>query len=270
MRPGLPRLAKRMNNPLASVPVVILAGGLGTRLQPALPELPKGLAPIGGDPFLGLQIQLLREQGARRFVLCVGHRAEQIQAALGDGRRWNVRIDYSVERAGLLGTGGALKLAEPFFSPRALVLNGDTYFALDYARFLRRHLRELEREPPVATIAVARAGDARSCGRTRLDPAGSSVVAFEEKRAGAPEMGGWLNGGAYVIEREVLELLAANRVYSLEREVFPRLLRLGMRVAVVRSSRPFYDIGTPQRLDRFRRLRSARGRERARKAASSP
>src|SRR5438477_10610039 len=117
---------------LSQVPVVILAGGLGTRLRPVLSDRPKGLAPVGERPFLEIQIELLRAQGARRFVLCVGHLAGQIEAYFGNGGRCGVRIDYSIEGEQLLGTGGALKLAERFFQPRALVLNGDTYLAVDY------------------------------------------------------------------------------------------------------------------------------------------
>src|SRR5262249_13787502 len=117
---------------LGETPVVILCGGLGTRLRPVLSHPPKGLAPLGDPPFLQIQTELLRAQGARRFVLCVGHGAGQIRDTFGDGGRWGVYIDYSVERGHLLGTGGALKHAERFFQPRALVLNGDTYLATDY------------------------------------------------------------------------------------------------------------------------------------------
>src|SRR5438067_1235307 len=103
---------------LASLPAIILAGGLGTRLRPVLRDRPKGLAPIGPRSFLETQIRLLRRHGVRQFVLCVGHRAELIQAALEDGRQLGVRIDYSVEQGRLLGTAGALKQAERWFTPR--------------------------------------------------------------------------------------------------------------------------------------------------------
>src|SRR5437773_2245856 len=104
--------AKQSRNCLSDIPVVILAGGLGTRLRAVLPGQPKGLAPIGEQSFLEIQIQLLRDQGARHFVLCVGYLADQIRTTLGDGTRLGVRIDYSIEADRLLGTAGALKLAE--------------------------------------------------------------------------------------------------------------------------------------------------------------
>jgi NDP-sugar pyrophosphorylase family protein len=164
-------------NPLSTTAVVILAGGLGTRLRPVLADRPKGLAPIGEKPFLEIQVELLRRQGARRFVFSIGHLAQQIQDHFGDGRRFGVEIDYSVEGPQLLGTGGALKLAERFFTPQAVVLNGDTFLDLGYAALLARH----EEEQAAATLALARADDARRYGRVLLDPSGRCVVGFQEK-----------------------------------------------------------------------------------------
>ncbi|MEO2089112.1 MAG: sugar phosphate nucleotidyltransferase, partial [Gemmataceae bacterium] len=87
---------------LADTPVVILCGGLGTRLREVVADRPKGLAPIGDTPFLRIQIELLRRQGARRFVLCVGHQAGQIEAYFGDGSALGISVAYSVEAVGKL------------------------------------------------------------------------------------------------------------------------------------------------------------------------
>src|SRR5438045_1653163 len=115
---------------MTELPVVVLCGGLGTRLSPVVADRPKALAPVGDRPFLALQLELLRDRGARHFVLCVGHVAEQIEMTFGDGASLGVRIDYSRDGEKLLGTGGALKRAERFFEPAAVVVNGDTYLNL--------------------------------------------------------------------------------------------------------------------------------------------
>jgi NDP-sugar pyrophosphorylase family protein len=235
----------------ADLPVLILAGGLGTRLRTVLADRPKGLAPIGSRPFLEIQIELLRAQGARRFVLCVGHLAEHVERTLGDGRRLGVRIDYSREGDRLLGTAGALKRADRFFRPDALVLNGDTYFALDYGRLVERHRAERHRVGVLATIALARAPDACRYGSVTLDSSGSSIVGFAEKQTVAPGAVAWLNAGAYVVEREMLDRLAPDQPCSLEREAFPRVLRSGGRIAALTSDEPFFDIGTPEGLATF-------------------
>ena len=184
-------------------PVVILAGGLGTRLLPAVSDRPKGLAPIGDRPFLEIQIELLRDQGARRFVICVGHRASQIRDCLGDGSCLGVDIEYSVEPEMLLGTGGALRLAERFFQPYALVLNGDTYLAANYTEILRHHVGERAEGRLGATMTLARLEESRRFGTVLLESSGRYVTGFHEKVEN-PHDAGWLNAGAYVIERELL------------------------------------------------------------------
>ena len=248
---------------LSQTPVLILAGGLGTRLRPVLPGLPKGLAPVGDRPFLQIQIELLREQGARHFVLCVGHLAGQIREAFGDGAALGVRIDYSVEGERLLGTGGALRLADRFFRPRALVLNGDTYLAADYERLVGAHREENTRSGALATLTVSRADDGSRFGTVLLDATGRYVAGFREKEAAPAGGAGWLNAGAYVVERAFLDHVAPDAPASLERDVFPGVLRSGGRVAAATCAEPFYDIGTPRDLQLFvahyRQLRAGRG-----------
>jgi NDP-sugar pyrophosphorylase family protein len=226
--------------PLATLPVLILCGGLGTRLRPVLADRPKALAPVGERPFLELQIGLLRDQGARHFVLCVGHMADRVEAAFGDGSALGVRIDYSVEGETLLGTGGALKLAERFFAPSAVVLNGDTYLDIDHNRVVARH-RE---RGAAATLTLAKLDDARRFGTVDLDAAGD-VAGFREKDPTSAVRPGWLNAGAYVLDRAVIDRIPAGAVASLERDVFPAAVRDGLTVAALPCDRPFYDIGTP-------------------------
>jgi NDP-sugar pyrophosphorylase family protein len=243
----------KTSNPsaLSDVPVVILAGGLGTRLRSVVADRPKGLAPVNSRPFLEIQIELLRKQGVRHFVLCVAHFADMIRQHFGDGKSWNTQIDYSEEGGRLLGTGGALKLAQKFFAPRALVLNGDTYFDLDYRHLLQFHLEERERAGAIATLALAHAPDGSRYGKVTLDESGRYLRGFMEKPTERDGEGGWLSAGAYVIERELLEALAPDRPYSLERDVFPQALAAGRTLAASTSAQTFFDIGTPGGLRTF-------------------
>lgn len=235
-----------MENALSPLPVIILAGGLGTRLRPALADRPKGLAPIGDRSFLEIQISLLREHGARRFVLCVGHLAPQIQQALGDGRALGVSIDYSLEEPGrLLGTGGALKLAERYFAPRALVLNGDTYFDIAYAELVAHHLAAQRQSGAWATLALAVVDQRERYGNVELDAAEQYIMAFREKDAAPAGAAGWVSGGAYVIERSLLDYVQPGQAASIEKDVFPRALADGHPLAALKSHGRFYDIGTP-------------------------
>ena len=109
------------------VPVAILAGGLATRLRPLTTQIPKSLLPVAGRPFLAHQLELLRRQGLRRVILCVGYLGEQIQEQFGDGRDHGIQIEYSFDGPVLLGTGGAIKRALRRLGDSFFVLYGDSY-----------------------------------------------------------------------------------------------------------------------------------------------
>lgn len=236
---------------MLDLPVVVLCGGLGTRLRPAVADRPKALAAVGDRPFLAVQLELLRDRGARHFVLCVGHMAEQIEAAFGDGSAFGVRIDYSRDGEQLLGTAGALKRAEQYFAPAAVVVNGDTYLDLDLARLARVH-SSAQARGAVATLTLAHVPDAGRFGAVELR--GNRVVGFREK---SEPGSGWVNAGAYVIERELLKRIPAGEAVSLERDVFPVALRDGMRLTAMPHEEPFADIGTPDAYRAFVARREA-------------
>lgn len=113
------------------LPVAILAGGLATRLRPLTETIPKSLVEINGEPFLWHQLRLLRKNGVSRVVLCVSHLGEQVRESAGDGREFDLHIDYSFDGSVLLGTAGALKCALPLLGEDFFVLYGDSYLPID-------------------------------------------------------------------------------------------------------------------------------------------
>ena len=118
---------------LAEIPVALLAGGLATRLWPITEKVPKVLVPIAGKPFLAHQLALLRGQGLRRVVLCLGHLGEMVVKEFGDGRAYGMQLEYSFDGQKLLGTGGALRQALPKLGERFFVLYGDSYLTCPFA-----------------------------------------------------------------------------------------------------------------------------------------
>src|SRR6202158_3809080 len=98
-------------SPLLDIPAVMLVGGMGTRLRAVLPSTPKPLAAVGKKSFLELLVRQLRSQGIRHLVMCTGYLADQIQSKFGDGRMWDVSIEYS-NAVRPLATAGAVKLAQ--------------------------------------------------------------------------------------------------------------------------------------------------------------
>lgn len=114
-------------------PVAVLAGGLATRLGALTSAQPKALLDVAGKPFIAHQLELLRRSGVERVVLCVAHLGERIEAAIGDGAAFGLRVDYSYDGPVLLGTAGALKRAAGLLGESFFVLYGDSYLKIDYA-----------------------------------------------------------------------------------------------------------------------------------------
>lgn len=113
-------------------PVVILAGGLATRLHPVTVTLPKSLIPINQEPFIAHQLRLLRKNHIKNVVLCTGYLSEQIMEFVGNGKAFDLHVTYVNDGPTLLGTAGAIKQALPDLSDAFFVLYGDSYLPCDY------------------------------------------------------------------------------------------------------------------------------------------
>jgi N-acetyl-alpha-D-muramate 1-phosphate uridylyltransferase len=112
--------------------LVILAGGMATRLYPVTLEIPKSLIDINGKPFIQHQIELIQSKGISNVVLCLGNFAKSIEDYLGDGKANSISINYSYDGETLLGTGGALKKAFPLLSDPFMIIYGDSYLNIEY------------------------------------------------------------------------------------------------------------------------------------------
>jgi NDP-sugar pyrophosphorylase family protein len=115
-----------------SLPVAILAGGLAMRLHPLTERIPKILLEVAGRPFGEHQVELLKRQGIRQVVFCVGYLGDQVEAALGDGSRWGMTFHYAFDGAALAGTGGAIRHALPLLGETFFVMYGDSYLQCDF------------------------------------------------------------------------------------------------------------------------------------------
>jgi D-glycero-alpha-D-manno-heptose 1-phosphate guanylyltransferase len=215
---------------------IILAGGLGTRLRSAVPDLPKCLAPIDGRPFLEWQLRSLAQRGVTHFVLALGHGAEQVQEALGQLWAQQLAIDYVIEREAL-GTGGAALFAmNEAGLDEALVANGDTFLGGSLAAMLAPLDLEGGELMRIATVAVP---DRARFGGVAVDGAGHVTAFLEKGQADA----GPINAGLYRINRRALDG-HADRSFSMETLIMPHLVAHRAHVARELSG-PFIDIGIP-------------------------
>jgi NDP-sugar pyrophosphorylase family protein len=237
--------ASTADNAAEKVPVALLVGGLGTRLQSVLPATAKPMARVGEAPFLELLVRQLRSQGIRRLVMCTGHLAEQVESEFGDGSKLDVSIAYSKEPQPL-GTAGALKFAARHLenSSDFLVMNGDSFLELDIRKLLEFH----RGRGGLVTMALCKVSDAARYGSVETDSQ-DRVTGFREKTGvSAP---GVINGGVYVFKQEVLNSIPDGSV-SLEREIFPKLLARG--IYALEQPGMFIDIGTPEDYARAQNL----------------
>jgi NDP-sugar pyrophosphorylase family protein len=224
---------------------VVLAGGLGTRIAALSGGLPKVLLPVGGRPFIAHLLGWLTAEGVEEVVLLLGHKAEEVLAAAHLAQAdipGAAAIRQSVETSPL-GTGGALKLAEPLLDRTFLMVNGDTFLDLDVTSFERLH-DVATPDGVVATLALVRHRDAGEKGAVVLGPEGQ-IVRFVEKGTGGP---GLINAGVYAIDRSALADIPAGQAVSLEYQVFPLWMTRaeGRGLQGVITDAYFVDIGLPE------------------------
>ena len=232
---------------IKDITAVILCGGLGTRLRPAVQDRPKSMALIASRPFLEYQIGWLRDNGIEDVVLCTGYMGETIRDHFGNGSNFGLSVRYSREREAL-GTAGALKDSRDFINGNTFfVLNGDSAVEVDLVELLSAH----RRQNSAATLTVAKSDRTDRYGHVQLDRE-DRVTAFSEKQASEPQFSsawGWINGGVYLFEGPVISLIPpAPPAVSLETFVLPKLIGKGLHG--FRSEGYFIDIGLPEDFER--------------------
>jgi D-glycero-alpha-D-manno-heptose 1-phosphate guanylyltransferase len=219
---------------------VVLCGGLGTRLQDTVPQLPKALAPIGDRPFLDYLLANLAKAGVREVVLCLGYKAEMIQSAYQHNDH-GLSISVSVESKPL-GTAGALKNAASLISSDSfLLLNGDSLVEVDYANLLQVHATSGAK----ITITLARVDRADRYGTAVLKGNGEISAFFEKSSLPALDGKCLINVGVYALNRSLLDSIpACETPISLERDVLPKFIGRGIFGFVADGF--FIDIGVPE------------------------
>jgi mannose-1-phosphate guanylyltransferase len=219
---------------------LVLAGGEGTRLRPLTLTLPKPVIPLAGRPFLSFMLDWLKRHGVDDVLLSCGYRSHDVERVLGNEHR-GMRLRYVIEDEPL-GTAGPLRLAADsgvLDEERVLVLNGDTLTDLNLTQEIAQH----EATKAKATLALVAVEDTASYGVVPTTDAGE-VEAFLEKQPG-PAPTNRINAGAYVLDREVVDMVPAGRAVSIEREVFPELVGNGLYGYLADAY--WMDIGTPER-----------------------
>ena len=218
---------------------IILVGGDGTRLRPVTSRVPKPVAPVVERPFVAYILDDLARHGVERAIFSTGYLAAAIEAQIGDGAGYGLRVDYAVETEPLGTAGAVANCADQLDDGSFYVFNGDVLSDVDLTALAALHAGK----GGMGTIFLTPVDDPRRYGLVELREDGS-VASFLEK-PGEWEGTALINAGVYVLEHEVLEMIPRGRLFSIERGVFPRLAQAGSLYGYVDSGY-WRDIGTPE------------------------
>ena len=221
--------------------VVIMAGGLGTRLHPLTQDTPKPMLKVGGKPILETIIQSFIDQGFINFFVSINYKAEMISEYFGDGSKFGVTITYLNEKT-RLGTAGGLSLLPKNIHAPVIVMNGDLLTRISVDALLDFH----EREDAVATMVVREDHYQIPYGVVQVD--GTQIIGVEEK----PTQRNLVNAGIYVISKLGLENIPSDTFYDMPTH-FAKLSADGHRTAAFPLHEYWVDIGRLDELERAQR-----------------
>ena len=219
--------------------VVILAGGLGTRLRPLTYKIPKPMVEINGKPFLEYLIIYLKNQNLKNILICTGYMSEKIFSYFKDGSAFGVNIKFSNEK-NPIGTGGALKNAEMFLNNNFILLNGDTFMPLDYNKLIGYYKKSNGKN----VIVVNK--NKKSQGNIKIDD-NKIVMEYDKIKKGYS----YNDCGVQIFGKKILELMPKNKNVSLENEIFPLLIKKKELIAF-ETKADFFDLGTFDGMNKFK------------------
>ena len=212
--------------------VVILAGGLGTRLQPYTNSLPKPMLPLCEKPILEHLIEWIKKNGVKEIVLCVSYLRKKIEDYFGDGKKFGVKIEYAISKKPL-ATAGQLKTAEKFIDDTFVCLYGDSIYNFSLKNMISDHKRKK------STVTMSLYGYKFNMKYGVIDTTNTGrVTAWNEK----PEFSAKINMGCYVMEPEVFQLIPKNKQYGMD-DVIQKALSKKKKISSVVSKKGFIDIG---------------------------
>jgi len=221
------------------VQVIILAGGVGTRLRPLTHTIPKSMVPIHGKPFLAHSIEMVQKQGFTDIVLSVGYLGGQIEDYFGDGKSYGVNIRYSREKTPL-GTGGALLRAGQYLEKESFVLNGDTYLDVDYKNIIEFYRKHGEKAVMVVYNNALKLADNNVLMRE-----GDMVQSYD-----VTTESDFIDAGVYIFNKDDLPEDKTEEAISLKKAVIDPLITNKCLLGY-KTDKRYYDIGTKERIEVF-------------------
>ncbi|MFI5220398.1 MAG: nucleotidyltransferase family protein [Bacteroidia bacterium] len=219
---------------------IILAGGLGTRLQKLISDIPKVMAPVNGKPFLSYQLKHLQKHNITKFIFSVGYKKEMIiDYCLKNENTWQLIFAEEDEP---LGTGGGIKNAlQHSDAENILVINGDSFFNIPYKNLYLEHLKK----NALCTVALKPLKNYDRYGSVEINP-DNRITAFTEKQF---QKTGYINAGVYVLNRKEFEKLNLPDKFSFEKDFLEKYFH-SHPIYGFSFDEYFIDIGIPEDYNR--------------------
>ncbi|MEI7463193.1 MAG: nucleotidyltransferase family protein [Candidatus Taylorbacteria bacterium] len=223
--------------------LVLLSGGLATRLHPISHSIPKSLIDINGRPFIEYQLVLLKNQGITDVVICAGYLGEKIENFVGDGKRFGVSVKYSYDGDKLLGTAGAIKKALPLLQETFFVMYGDSYLPIDF-KDVSRSFESSDKKALMTVIENNNKWD-----KSNVVFRDNRIVKYDKVNI-IPEMK-YIDYGLGIVNKKCFNNVKENSVSDLaliNKDLADRGELLGYEV-----DNRFYEIGSFQGIEEFKK-----------------
>ena len=216
-----------------TLPVAILAGGLGTRLGKKALNKAKVLIDVAGKPFISRQLNYLSDQGIKDIVICVGHLGNQIKNYIGNGSKYNLNVSYSDDSDQLLGTGGSIKKACQILGEHFFILYGDSFLPVNFSLVEKAYFQE--KKPALMTVLK---------NKERWDKSNAyfkdKCVKYNKKK---PQKNmDYIDYGLNIVKNSIFSDFPSNEVFDLA-DVFENLSNKSLLAGFEIYDR-FYEIGS--------------------------
>lgn len=228
--------------------VVVLVGGLGTRLGELTGNMPKPMVGVHGKPFFLYMLELLKWHGFRQFHFCIGYQGKAIKKYFGNGDKFGVHITYSSDETKLLGTAGALRNALAMLEEDFLLIYGDSYMDIGYNELVYRYIQLKKQGHKKAIMAIFQNNDRYDKSNVLFK--NGRIIAYDKKNP-TPDMQ-HIDYGISVLNKKLIAGIPRDQVADLA-SLYNKTAREGS-VAAYPIRKRFYEIGTPTSLTEFRKF----------------
>ncbi len=231
-------------NKISQCDILILSGGLGSRLKSEVGDAQKTMADVGGKPFMDIIMQHVISQGFTRVILCTGYNAQSVEDYYKN-KDLGIKIEFSREIE-KLGTGGAIKNAANLVeSDYFFAMNGDSFCPLDFSAFIQFH----SSKNASASIAISKVNNVEDYGSILIDDQTKQITFFGEKikrdAADIKDKQSFVNNGIYCFKKDIFDSMPQENQFSIEEDFFKKLA--GSFFYGFEVDQNFIDIGIPER-----------------------